>query len=110
MTVMYRRTQTYAAMIAAVCVLTMGSGCFKTHYVMDGGAGSSQIEDSSHHFVAGLVTPFEPADLNDYTKQCPNGIARVEVKQTFIDGLIGVLTSFVLVEIYRPTTTVVVCK
>ena len=52
-------------------------------------------------FVFGLV----PAPVIDVSAQCPGGIARVETQQTFLNGLVGVLTF----GIYTPQSATITC-
>jgi hypothetical protein len=54
-----------------------------------------------HSFVYGLVPP--PA-MNTQT-QCPNGVAKVVTEQSFINGLVSVLTS----SLYTPIHVTVTC-
>ena len=59
-------------------------------------------ERSHHHFIGGLVGPGEAFDASEF---CPSGNLRIEHEQTFVNGLVAVLTG----GIYEPRTVRVRC-
>jgi hypothetical protein len=55
----------------------------------------------SHSFVNGLVPP---AEMN-VKEQCPRGVAKVETKQSFVNGVVSGLTN----GLYTPISVKVTC-
>lgn len=92
-----------ASRIAAVAVLAVAaSGCY--HAVVDTGRApsSTTIEKPwAHSFLAGLVPP----DVVETASRCPDGVARVETKHSFLNSLANVLTW----GIYSPMSIEVTC-
>ena len=88
--------------LALVCLfLTGASGCFK--HVINYGEGGSAIKYSKSEafFIYGLASQ---ADL-DVSKICKSKNATVRTEQSFLDGLLRVLTF----AIYTPSTVTVMC-
>ena len=78
------------------------TGCY--HAVVETGLPQSgtRIEKPwAHGFVAGLVPP----DVIETAQRCPDGVARVETQQTFMNSLVAILTS----GIYTPMRIDVFC-
>ena len=90
-----------SASIAMVLGLVL-SGCF--HQVVQTGRtpGTTVVEKPwTATWLWGLV----PASPIDVTANCPGGIATVETKQSFMNGLVGALT----IGIFTPRDVKVTC-
>ena len=87
----------------AVLALVLGlTGCY--HAVIDTGKPASDvvIEDPwAMSFVAGLIPP----DSVNVASRCPNGVARVETRHSFMNQLVAGLTSWII----TPMTITVTC-
>ena len=82
--------------------LALTTGCF--HQVVQTGRtpGTTVVKKPwTATWVWGLV----PATPIDVTRDCPGGIATVETKQTFLNGLVGALT----LGIFTPRDVTVTC-
>ena len=77
------------------------AGCY--HATIDTGLapGPKTVEMWKHSWMAGLVPP----SVVEAQSECENGVARVETQQSFLNGLVGALTS----GIYTPMTVIVTC-
>lgn len=70
-------------------VVLVSGGCY--HATIETGATpSNQVIEQpwAASWISGLVPP----KTVETASQCPNGVARVETQQTFLNGLVGVLT------------------
>jgi Bor protein len=78
------------------------SGCF--HQVVQTGRtpGPTVVKKP---WTATWLWGIVPATPIDVTRDCPGGIATVETKQTFMNGLVGVLT----LGIFTPRDVTVTC-
>lgn len=78
------------------------SGCF--HQVVQTGRtpGPTVVKKP---WTATWLWGIVPATPIDVTRDCPGGIATVETKQTFMNGLVGALT----IGIYTPRDVTVTC-
>ena len=76
-------------------------GCY--HATIDTGLapGSKTVEMWKHSWIYGLVPP----SVVEAQSECENGVARVETQQSFVNGLVNVLTG----GIYTPMTVIVTC-
>ena len=76
-------------------------GCY--HATIDTGLapGSKTVEMWKHSWIYGLVPP----SVVEAQNECENGVARVETQQSFLNGLVNVLTG----GIYTPMTVIVTC-
>lgn len=86
----------------ALAALTTTTACF--HAVVETGrAPSATVVQKPwvNTFVFGLVA----APEIDVTAQCPRGVAKVETQQTFVNGLVGLLT----LGIYTPQSATITC-
>jgi hypothetical protein len=87
----------------AILALCLGaSGCY--HQVVRTGAppGTVVIDRPwTATYLFGLI----PASAINTAAECPSGIAIVETQQTFVNGLVGVLT----LGIYTPQTVQITC-
>jgi hypothetical protein len=68
-----------------------------------GMAPNAQVVEKewAHSFILGLVPP----ETVETAKKCPNGVAKVETQQSFLNGFVAFLTSY----IYTPMTIKVTC-
>lgn len=83
-------------------VLSTSTACY--HAVVETGrpAGTTVIQKQwVNTFVFGLVAA-QPIDVR---AQCPGGVAKVETQQTFVNGLVGLLT----LGIYTPQSATITC-
>ncbi len=86
-------------LLATVVVL---SGCY--HATIETGLppGNQTLEKPwASSWIYGLVPP----QTVETASRCPNGVARVETQQSFVNGLVGLLT----LGIYTPMTIMVTC-
>ncbi|HEX6052678.1 MAG TPA: hypothetical protein VFZ21_25610 [Gemmatimonadaceae bacterium] len=85
------------SIVALVC-----AGCYRVT-VVTGAPPAEQVVDKpwQYSFVYGLVPPPE---LNS-REQCPQGFAAVVTERSFLNGLVGALTS----SIFTPMHTKVTC-
>jgi hypothetical protein len=82
--------------------LVVASGCY--HAVISTGLQASSdviVKPWAHSFVYGLVPPA----VTETAQRCPNGVARVETRHSFLNGLVGVLTW----SLYTPIEITVTC-
>ena len=87
-----------AATIAAAILAT---GCYTVRFQTNLEPGGAKFEEKGNFFLWGLVGEKEV----NLKKMCPAGPARWQNQQTFVDGLIGVVT----IGIYIPRTISVEC-
>jgi len=80
----------------------LGSACFHQS-VSSGLDPSSTVVD--HQFVATWLWGIVPAPPIDVRQTCPTGVAKVETEQSFVNGLVGVVT----LGIYSPQHLRVTC-
>ena len=80
------------------------AGCFKETYHVGAGSPAGQVvyDTWRHHWLWGLVSPAEAIAVNDF---CPSGNATIHQEQTFLNGLVSVLTS----GIFAPRTVQIRC-
>jgi hypothetical protein len=86
-------------LLTAVVVL---SGCY--HATIETGLppGNQTLEKPwASSWIGGLVPP----QTVETASRCPNGVARIETQQSFVNGLVAWITFF----IYTPMTIVVTC-
>lgn len=96
---MPRRLLTVAAL-----GLTFSTATACYHAVVETGrpAGTTVVQKNwVNTFVFGLVAA-QPIDV---TAQCPGGVAKVETQQTFVNGLVGLVT----LGIYTPQSATITC-
>lgn len=93
--------QRLSALVVAASVFAL-SGCY--HAVIDTGrapAGDPNITPWAHSFIYGLVPPA----VTETARKCPSGVAKVETRQSFVNGLASVITF----GIYTPWTISYTC-
>jgi hypothetical protein len=82
----------------------MLTGCFHIRYVNDQPATPDPAATTWHHNVVfGLVEVSPPEDVN---KACPQGYAAVKSEQSFVAGLVNILT----IGLYNPTDVLIYCS
>ena len=91
----------YSGSLAVALGLTL-SGCF--HQVVQTGRtpGTTVVKKP---WTATWLWGIVPAKPIDVTRDCPSGIATVETKQTFMNGLVGAVT----LGIFTPRDVTVTC-
>src|SRR5438105_394735 len=91
-----------SSVVAAVGLLFSTAACY--HAIVDTGrpAGTTVVNKP---WVATWVFGLVPAQELNVAAECPNGIARVETQQSFVNGLVGVIT----LGIYTPQTATITC-
>lgn len=87
----------------AVLVLSTAA-CFQHTYHVGAGAPAAPVTTDQwrHHWLGGLISPDKEMNIRAV---CPSGDATIEQEQTFLNGLVGVLTG----GLYMPTTVQVRC-
>lgn len=88
--------------LLAVAALLAAAACY--HATIDTGRAPNgvQIEKKwAHSFIAGLVPP----DLVETASKCPDGLAKVETRLSFLNQV----ANFVTLGIYSPMEIVVSC-
>ena len=85
-----------------LALLSSATACFHQK-VQTGVTPSATVVDEP--FVATWLWGIVPARPIDVRQQCPSGVATVETRQSFMNGLVGVLT----LGIYSPQHARVTC-
>jgi hypothetical protein len=88
-----------------VALLVALSGCFHIHYVVGDQPptpATPTAEEWHHVLVFGLAEISDPVNV---TTICPGGLQRVDSEETFVNGLVHLLTA----SIYTPQTVSVTC-
>ena len=93
-----------AAVALGVTAALLAAGCFEHTVQVGGGAprGPVVYDHWEHFWLSGLVGHTRV----DVERMCPSGQATIEMKQTFLNGLVAGLTS----GIYTPMTLKVRCR
>lgn len=92
-------TKRILPLLALIFVL---SSCYHAQITTDKQPSGEVIENQwAHSFVYGLVPPSEV----EASSKCDNGVARVETKISFLNGLVRSLTG----GLYTPMTITVTC-
>ena len=88
-------------LIVVLFSLFLLAGCY--HATIDTGLapGHKTVEMWKHSWIYGLVPP----SVVEAQSECENGVAKVETQQSFLNGLVNVLTG----GIYTPMTVIVTC-
>jgi hypothetical protein len=91
-----------SALAAALAALCMSTACY--HAVVETGrpAGSTVVQKP---WVATWIFGLVPAKPIDVSAECPGGIAKVETQQTFVNGLVGLVT----IGIFTPQSATITC-
>ncbi len=88
--------------VVAITLLLSSAACF--HAIITTGAPESSIvveKPWAASFIAGIVPP-NPLDVS---KECKNGVAKVETQHSFLNGLVAFLT----LDIFTPMDIKVTC-
>jgi len=86
---------------AAAAVLVLLSGCYTARYQTNLAPGGPKMEEKGHYYLWGLI-----GEKTVNLKQaCPSGASRWMNQQSFVDGLLGVIT----IGIYIPRTIQIEC-
>lgn len=92
--------------VPLAALLLASSGCYRITLVSGRApapAPQAFHDDAWHHdFVFGLAEGSGPIDLET---ACPNGWAKLHTEQTFVKGLVGVLTG----GLYTPQSETLTC-
>ena len=91
-------------MAAALTLIIVTTGCFEHTYTMGQGASAAPVVYDEWHsqWLGGLI-----GERNlDINVLCPSGNATIHDEQSFLNGLVTVLTT----GIYSPTTVKVRCE
>ena len=92
--------------IATITLLAaLTTGCANQSFNMSGSAAATPAEDKYHHF---FINGLAQGKTVDAATACGGAdkVARVEVQQTFMNGLLSVVTF----GIYTPRTAKVYCQ
>lgn len=97
-------TRGRAVLAAAVLSAVLAAGCFEHTVQVGAGAPSSPViyDHWESFWLSGLVGHVRV----DVERMCPSGDATIEMRQTFLNGLVAGLTS----GIYTPTTLRIRCR
>lgn len=93
-----------ARMAAALTLIIVTTGCFEHTYTMGNGAVAAPVvyDEWQSQWLGGLI-----GERNlDIDVLCPSGNATIHDEQSFLNGLVTVLTT----GIYSPTTVTVRCE
>ena len=90
--------------IGVLLLFVLLAGCFKHTYTVGAGAPTGPVAYTEwrHHWIVGLISPGHELDVQDV---CPSGDATIRQEQTFLNGLVAILTS----GIYASMTVEVRC-
>lgn len=102
--IVHGRSGSWSRVLGLAALLVAAAGCWQHTYVIGAGApGGALVHDEwRHHWLWGLVNPDQELALQQV---CPSGNATIHMEASFLNGLVGVLTS----GIYTPTTVQVRC-
>jgi hypothetical protein len=88
--------------LSLTAALLLSAGCFH-QAVQTGSAPGTTVVDKQ--YVATWLWGLVPAQEIDVRSQCPRGVATIATEQSFMNGLVGVLT----LGIYTPQHVTVTC-
>ncbi len=100
-----RRSVRMARGLGALALLLAAAACYEHTFVVGDGAPDGRVvyEKWHHHWIAGLISPDHVLEIQEL---CPSGDATIHEEISFLNGLVGALTS----GIYQPTTVQVRCR
>lgn len=87
--------------LAAAALLS--AGCY--HATVTTGATPSAVEVIDEPFASGWIYGLVPPKTVEAAEKCTSGVAKVETRQSFVNGLVGMLT----LGIYTPMHIRVTC-
>lgn len=102
MIILPMRYRSYLVAFGLLCVSVVASGCFHQQVVTGKDPSSTVIENK---WATSLVYGLVPPPVVETAQECQNGVASVETKISFLNGLVGGLT----LNIYTPMTVRVTC-
>jgi Bor protein len=88
------------ALLPVVCAVSMG--CYHAS-VETGAEPSTEVINKS--FASGWIYGLVPPSTISTAAKCPNGAAKVETQQSFVNGVVRILT----LGIYTPMQVTVTC-
>ena len=90
-------------MMATMGLVLVVVGCYEHTYTVGGGAPAGPVVygEWQHHWLGGLIGE----RTHELSNVCPSGNATIHDEQTFLNGLVSVLTA----GIYAPTTVSIRC-
>lgn len=92
----------YSKYVAFFILIFALTSCYHAQITTDKQPSNNVIEKPwAHSFVFGLVPPSEVATASE----CPNGVAKVETKISFLNGLVSGITF----NLYTPMHITVTC-
>lgn len=95
---MMKRTYLFLLLIA---VLLIAPGCYHAQVTTDKAPSSTVIDQPwAMSFVFGLVPP----PVVETAQQCPNGLARVETRISFLNGLVAALSANIITPMHIRVT------
>lgn len=83
-----RRLIAVPAKLTLATLLLSASGCYHVSYSNGGSRGHASKSGTNHFFIAGLVNTSEV----NLAQVCPDGVDKLDIHQTFGDGLLGGIT------------------
>jgi len=91
-------------MMAAIGLMVVVAGCYEHTYTVGAGAPAGPIVygEWQNHWLGGLIGE----RTHELSQVCPSGNATIHDEQTFLNGLVGVLTA----GIYTPTKLTIRCS
>ncbi len=90
------------SILSVLLIAMMVTGCYHAQVTTDKEPSGQVIEKPwASSFIAGLVPP----PVVETAQQCPNGVARVETKISFLNGLASAVTF----NLYTPMNIKVMC-
>lgn len=89
-------------LLTLIAVVLISSSCYHAKVVTGKPAGTQTVSNAwAHGFIAGLVPP----STVETAAQCPNGVARVETKHSFLNMVAQAITF----SLYAPMTIEATC-
>jgi hypothetical protein len=86
---------------AAAALVVLCGGCYHVTVITGAPASPTVIDKPwQNSFVIGLVPPPEL----DVKAQCTQGVAKVETERSFLNGLVGAITSAIFTPIHATVT------
>ena len=88
--------------VSLCCVTVLCAACFHATIVTGKPESQTVVEKQwASSFIFGLVPP----DVMDVSKECPDGVAKVETQHSFLNALVALITA----QIYTPMDLKVTC-
>src|SRR5688500_8729464 len=87
--------------LAVIVALVVSSGCANVRYATKAEPAAESTTKWNHFFLWGIL----PTAEVELYEMCPQGVARVEVKHSFLTMLVSLIT----IGLYNPTSTEVWC-